>query len=47
MSDKTDSLALCLPATPPQAFDNERGRVLVEESLGEGDSNVGQINRLR
>jgi hypothetical protein len=47
MSDKTDSTISRPPATPPQAFDNERGRALVGESPGEGDSDVGQFNRLR
>jgi len=42
MSDKTGSIVPCLPATPPQAFDNEMGRSLVEESRWEGDSDVGQ-----
>jgi hypothetical protein len=47
MFDKTDSVVLCLPATPPQAFDNEKGCSLVEESQWEGDSDVGQNNLLR
>jgi DNA-binding transcriptional LysR family regulator len=38
MSDKTDSLVPCLPATPPQAFNDERGCSLTEESSWEGDS---------
>ena len=42
MSDKTDSVVPCLPPTSPQAFDNERGRSLPEESRWEGDSDVGQ-----
>ena len=42
MTDKTDSIIARLPATPPQAFDNEKGCALLEENPWEGYSDVGQ-----
>ena len=42
MSDKLDSIVTRLPATPPQAFNDEKGSCLPEESPWEGYSDVSQ-----
>ena len=42
MSDKMGSIIPCLPATPTQTFNDEKGCSLVEESPWEGDSDVSQ-----